>query len=185
MAFNVSTFRNQMKYDGARANLFDVQISFPNAFTDSNFRRDLAFKCKSAQIPGGTIGVVPIQYFGREVKFAGNRTFQDWTVTILNDEDFRLRGAFEQWMQGINTHGSNVRTIGRAPTDYTRDAVVTHYGKNGSILRRYKFRDLFPTDISPIDLDWGNNDSIEEFTVTFSYQWWEAENNNGSSRVIV
>jgi hypothetical protein len=185
MAFNVSNFRNEMKFDGARANLFDVQLNFPAAFGNSRFRRDVAFKCKSAQIPGSTVNQVVVPYFGREVKFAGNRTFADWTVNIINDEDFKIRGGFERWMQLINSHGSNVRNIGRSPSSYTSDAAVTHYGKNGSVLRRYKFIGMFPTDISPIDLDWGNNDMIEEFTVTFAYQWWEAENNNSSSEVIV
>ena len=181
MAFNVNTFRQEMKFDGARANLFEVNLQFPFELTNGGLNRDVTFKAKSAQIPGSTIGVVPVQYFGREVKFAGNRTFADWTVTILNDEDFAIRGAFEQWMNSINSHRENRRTLGAAPQSYTTDGSVKQYGKTGKVEREYAFKGLFPTDLSPIDLDWGNNDAIEEYTVTFSYQWWEAINTNGKS----
>jgi hypothetical protein len=135
----------------------------------------LRFVCKTAQIPGSTVGVVPVQYFGREVKFAGNRTFADWTVTILNDEDFVVRNAFERWMNGINSHRFNTRSAAAAtPVSYGTDATVRHYGKTGKVIKSYKFVGLFPNDLAPIDLDWGNNDAIEEYSVTFAYQWWEA-----------
>lgn len=185
MAFNVNTFRQEMKFDGARANLFEVSVNFPFGLGDQGLNRDLVFKAKSAQIPGSTLGMVPVQYFGREVKFAGNRTFADWTITVLNDEDFKIRGAFENWMSGINSHGGNLRTLGASPNSYTVDGKVKHYGKTGNVEREYVFRGLFPTDLSPIDLDWGNNDAIEEYTVTFSYQWWEAVNNNSKSARVV
>ena len=111
MAFNVNSFRSQMIGDGARPNLFEVflptgglAVAGGQAATNK-FR----FMCKSAQIPGSTLGVVTVPYFGREVKFAGNRTFADWTVTIINDEDFIVRKFFERWMNSINTHADNTR----------------------------------------------------------------------------
>jgi hypothetical protein len=175
MAFNVSEFRSQMQFDGARANLFDVEMNFPSFSNPGNASRKMQFQCKSAQLPGTTVGVVPVQYFGREVKFAGNRTFSDWSVNIINDEDFTVRNAFERWLNNINSHRGNVRSAAAGgPTSYGVDATVRHYGKTGKILKAYKFIGLFPTDVAPIDLDWGNNDSIEEYSVTFSYQWWEA-----------
>lgn len=179
MAFNVSQFRSQMQFDGARPNLFDVTMVFPGFALPGNAATKMRFMCKGAQLPGSTIGTVPVQYFGREVKFAGNRTFAEWSVTIINDEDFTIRNAFERWMNGINSHRFNTRNTNLDnPNSYTTDAQVNHYGKTGNTIKKYKFIGMFPTDLAPIDLDWGNNDTMEEFTVTMSYQWWESISDN-------
>ena len=123
----------------------------------------VTFMAKAAQLPGSTIGTVPVYYFGRELKFAGNRTFTDWTLQIINDEDFAIRNALESWMNAINSHGSNVRNAAAgSPTGYTVDAKVDQYSKTGEVLKSYKFVGLFPLDIAAIDLDWQSNDSIEE-----------------------
>jgi hypothetical protein len=177
MAFNLTEFRAAMTGDGARPNLFNCQINFPvgvalSAVAGNNFR----FMARAAQLPGATINQVPVMYFGRELKFAGNRIFQDWTVTIINDENFFIRKAFEDWMSAINEHVSNVRRPGFLNTaEYTSTGYITQYGKEGATekLKKYKFVGLFPVDITPIELDWGANDQIEEFAVTFAYQWWE------------
>ncbi len=175
MAFSVNDFRSQMVGDGARPNLFEVSMPFPAFSAPGNAQQKLTFMCKTAQLPGSTVGVVPVQYFGRELKFAGNRTFADWTLTVINDEDFLVRNAFERWMNGINSHNLNIRNpVALAPFGYTQDAEVYQYGKTGNILKKYKFIGVFPTDITPIDVDWGSNDTIEEFSVTLSYQWWDA-----------
>jgi hypothetical protein len=168
-----------MTGDGARPNLFEVSMPFPAFSSPENAQQKLTFMCRSAQLPGSTVGVVPLQYFGRELKFAGNRTFVDWTVTIINDEDFVIRNAFERWMNGINSHSLNLRNPGAlTPSSYTVDSIVTQYAKNGDPIKRYKFIGVFPNDVAPIDLDWGNNDTIEEFSVTLSYQWWESVEDN-------
>ena len=175
MAFNVNEFRSQMIGDGARPNLFEVSMPFPVFSAPGNAQTKLTYMCKTAQIPGSTLVVVPVQYFGRELKFVGNRTFTDWTITIINDEDFVIRNAFERWMAGINSHNLNVRNpAALAPLGYSVDGDVTQFGKNGNTLKKYKFIGLFPTDLTPIDVDWGSNDTIEEFTVTLAFQWWEA-----------
>jgi hypothetical protein len=175
MAFSVNEFRSQMVGDGARPNLFEVSMPFPAFSAPENAQTKLTFMCKSAQLPGSTLGVVPVQYFGRELKFVGNRTFTDWTISVINDEDFIVRNAFERWMNGINSHNLNVRNpAALAPGGYTVDGDVRQFGKKGDVLKRYKFVGLFPTDITPIDVDWGSNDTIEEFSVTMSYQWWES-----------
>ena len=175
MAFSVNEFRSQMVGDGARPNLFDVSMPFPGFSAPGNAQTKLTFMCKTAQLPGSTIGVVPVQYFGRELKFVGNRTFADWTLTVINDEDFVIRNAFERWMNGINSHSLNVRNpIALAPGGYTVDGEVTQFGKTGDQLKRYKFLGLFPTELTPIDVDWGSNDTIEEFSITLAYQWWES-----------
>ena len=175
MAFSVNEFRSQMVGDGARPNLFEVSMPFPGFSAPGNAQTKLTFMCKTAQLPGSTINAVPVQYFGRELKFVGNRTFADWTLTVINDEDFVIRNAFERWMNGINSHSLNVRNpVALAPGGYTVDGEVTQFGKTGDQLKRYKFLGLFPTDLTPIDVDWGSNDTIEEFSITLAYQWWES-----------
>ncbi len=175
MAFSVNEFRSQMQGDGARPNLFEVTMPFPIFSNPANAQNKLTFMCKTAQLPGSTIGVVPLQYFGRELKFAGNRTFTDWTISIINDEDFVVRNAFERWMNNINSHSSNIRNPAALLLgSYSVDANVVQFGKKGDEIKKYRFVGVFPTDISPIDVDWGSNDSIEEFSVTLSYQWWES-----------
>jgi hypothetical protein len=175
MAFSVNEFRSQMTGDGARPNLFEVSMPFPAFSSPENAQSKLTFMCKTAQLPGATLGVVPVQYFGRELKFVGNRTFTDWTISVINDEDFVVRNAFERWMNGINSHNLNVRNpLATTPAGYTVDGDVRQFGKNGNVIKRYKFVGLFPTDLTPIDVDWGSNDTIEEFSVTMSYQWWES-----------
>ena len=176
MAFNVAEFRANMIGDGARPNLFSVSLVFPTIASNGTAAgQKTTFMAKSAQLPGSTVGTVPVFYFGRELKFAGNRTFTDWTLQIINDEDFAIRNALESWMNAINSHTSNVRDGGAvAPSSYTVDAIVTQYGKTGNELKSYKFVGLFPLDIAPIDLDWGSNDVIEEFSATFAFQYWES-----------
>jgi hypothetical protein len=182
MAFNVTEFRSNMNFDGARPNLFDVNLTFPSALLGSIAGFSAAsgkskFLIKSAQLPGSTLGTVSVNYFGRELKFVGNRTFQDWTVTIINDEDFAIRAAMESWMNLMNSHVGNLRTaVGNSPLGYSSDAVVTQYGKTqNTAIKKVRFVGLFPIDLSPIDLDWGSNDTIEEYQVTFAYQYWVDE----------
>jgi hypothetical protein len=176
MAFNVAEFRANMIGDGARPNLFQVTLTFPTiAANGTAAGQKTTFMAKSAQLPGSTVGTVPVFYFGRELKFAGNRTFTDWTLQIINDEDFVVRNALESWMNAINSHTGNVRNAGAVnPTGYTVDAVVTQYGKAGNELKSYKFVGVFPLDVAPIDLDWGSNDVIEEYSATFAFQYWES-----------
>jgi T4-like virus tail tube protein gp19 len=172
MAFNINEFRAQLIGDGARPNLFQVNLTYPSYVNGD--MREISFMAKAAQLPGSTVGTANLFYFGREMKFAGNRTFPDWTITIVNDENFTVRNSFEEWLDYINSHSLNVRDLASAtPLSYTTDATVTQYSKTGDPIKAYNFVGMFPTDVSPIDLDWGTNDSIEEFTVTFAYQYWE------------
>ena len=176
MAFNVTEFRSNMVGDGARPNLFQVNLAFPLIADNAAVAgQKITFMAKTAQLPGSSVGTVPVYYFGRELKFAGNRTFPDWSLQIINDEDFVIRDALESWMNQINSHQSNIRNVNaNNPVNYTVDAHVTQYGKTGNTLKQYDFVGLFPIDIAPIDLDWGSNDTIEEYSVTFAYQYWTA-----------
>jgi hypothetical protein len=172
MAFSVTEFQGQMQYGGARPSLFEVNISNPfNSSADDKIR----FMCRTAQIPASTVGVIPVSYFGRPVKFAGNRTFAPWTVTIINDEDFAIRSTLEEWHQQINSVQGNVRLSGAGPEAYKSQGSVIHYGKQGNILREYKFVNIFPSEIAQIDLDW-SNEGIEEFQVTFEYDYFTVDN---------
>jgi len=175
MSFNVAEFRANMVGDGARPNLFEVTLIFPPFVDNGSLAgQKVSFMGKAAQLPGSSIGTAPLFYFGRELKFAGNRTFPQWSLTVINDEDFTIRGGIESWMNSINNHVQNLRDdVAYSPTDYSTDAIVTQFGKDGTILKEYKFVGMFPIDLAPIDLDWGSNDSIEEYGITFDYQWWE------------
>ena len=177
MAFNVAEFRSNLIGDGARPNLFQVSLAFPAIAANGTLAgQKTNFMAKAAQLPGSSVGTVPIYYFGREMKFAGNRTFADWTLQIINDEDFLIRNSLETWMNQINSHQGNVRgAAASSPTSYTAEATVAQYGKTGNILKSYNFVGLFPIDVAPIDLDWGSNDTIEEYSVTFAYQYWTAD----------
>ena len=184
--FSINNFRSQLTGDGARPNLFQIQIplgGIPGVVDPGN--QKLTMMAKSAQLPGSTLGMVPLYYMGRELKFAGNRTFTDWTVTIINDEDFLVRNALEQWMNTINANvGNNRNPAALSNLNYQVDGQVTQYGKTNTALKTYNIIGLFPIDVSPIDLDWGSNDSIEEFTVTFAYQWWESTTTDLSNALI-
>lgn len=189
MAFRVQEFRSQMNYDGARPNLFQCEMAFPTAISGSTAAQNkFTFMARAAQLPGSTVNQIPQFYFGRELKFAGNRTFPEWTVTVINDEDFIIRDTFEKWMSGMNSHVSNLRDIAFEKGDggYQQDAFITQFGKVGDLIKRYKFVGLFPIDVSPIELDWGANDAIEEYAVTFAYQWWEfSAGQNGPTTDVV
>ena len=180
-SFNVQEFREQMTMDGARPNLFNCELPFlGNLLGTAAVKYN--FMCRTAQLPGSTVNQVPVNYFGRELKFAGNRTFTEWTVTIINDEDFVVRNAFELWMSRLNSHVSNLRAANSlSPAQYQQDGFVTQFGKTGDIIKAYKFVGMFPIDITPIELDWGANDTIEEYAVTFAYQWWESDTTDSVS----
>ena len=166
MAFNIATFQQKLVGEGARPTLFEARIFFPG-LEEENF----SFKCKSSQLPGKTLGVIEVPYFGRRIKVAGDQTFVEWTVTIIMDESFNARNAFERWMSGINSHWNNLRDN----TNYMADAEVIQYDKVGNVIKTYKFKGMWPSDISPVDVSWESNDALEEFTATLQYQVWESD----------
>ena len=182
MAFDITGFRHAMHYDGQRPNLFQVTVADKaNIFNGT----DLNLFAKATSIPGAVIGTVIVPYFGREVKMAGNRTFPEWTVTVINDENFAIRSQFEMWLNKLNNHSANFRQ-GSSSTDYTSTAKVKQFSKNTNTSAEYGFVNIFPTDLSEITLDWGDNDTIEEYTVTFAYDYWTrvAGSASGGSGVV-
>jgi len=174
MAFNINDIRAQLTLGGARPALFQVIISNPvNPVADIK----VPFLCKVAQLPASQLGLIEVPYFGRRLKMAGDRRFDPWTVTIINDEDFVVRNAMEQWNNYINLYQQNVTALGSgAPNLYKSQATVTQYGKAGEVLRTYQFNGIYPESIAPIDLSWAAQDEIEDFQVTFQYDTFEVLN---------
>ena len=176
MAFEINKFRtNALNNSGARANLFDVTISGATVagLTASEFN----FSCKGAAIPPMAVGVVEVPYFGRTVKVPGNKTFDNWTTTIINDEGFEIRNSFEKWLAAMGTHEGNLVTIGGGTTGGVSSlygsASVSQYSKaGGTALETYSFVNIFPVNLSEIALGWDSNDAIEEFTIEFAYDYW-------------
>jgi len=203
----ISQFKSKLVGGGARPNLFEVELNFPTAsgqaltfmsnattpaaenleFSNENDVKDrVPFMVKAANLPASNITPVEVPFRGRVLKVAGERTYDSWTVTVLNDADFKIRTIMEQWMNGISrlTNGSGEVD----PNMYTADATVTQLDRNGFGLRGYKFVGLFPTNISEIALSMDTTDTLEEFTVEFQVLYWNAlsleetsENDDGES----
>tara|TARA_R100000030_G_scaffold63258_2_gene47945 strand:- start:156 stop:785 length:630 start_codon:yes stop_codon:yes gene_type:complete len=183
----LSQFKSTLAGGGARPNLFEVSIpSFAAAVDDTDWTTDyqntFKFLCKAAQLPASTVAPINVPFRGRILKVAGDRTFAEWTVTIINDEDFVLRTAFEKWSDKM----SNLidATGVTNPTSYMTNAFVkqlgrgatvastTNEGGTSSVLRTYKFYDIWPSEVSAIELSYDNTDTVEEFTVTFQVQYF-------------
>ena len=159
--------------DSCIANLFEVRLDFPTGVTLPSGKNDYTnFLVKGAALPASNVGPVEVPFRGRILKLAGDRTFDTWTVTVINDTDFELRNAFEKWMNSINKHDDASGTTD--PSEYMKPAYVDQLDRDGSVLRTYKFWDVFPTNVSQIDLSYETTDTIQEFTVEFQVQWWEA-----------
>jgi len=189
----LSAFKTALAGGGARPNLFEVSIpSFPTALTTgsgsdtsdpwSSYAENFKFMCKAAQLPASTVAPINVPFRGRVLKVAGDRTFAEWTVTVINDEDFTLRTAFEKWGDIMTNLIDNTGVTN--PSSYMTNGFVKQLGRgnsafstkntpgNVSVLRTYKFYDIWPSDISAIELSYDNSDQIEEFQVTFQVQYF-------------
>ena len=183
---SVSNFLGKVN-QGVKPNLFLVDIQWPTSFGSVPADGELTnMLCKSAALPASNLGVIEVPYRGRTVKIAGDRTFDTWTATFINDRNFLIRSAMEKWMQEINSHDGNraERWIPTTATSgYTAHLQVKQLERdnnaNGAVLRQYKLWHCFPTNISQIDLAYDSNDQIEDFTVEFQLQYWTVE--SGSS----
>ena len=182
MAFNhsdrtITDFRSKLTGGGARSNLFEVSIpDFPTA--NNIAERDIEFLVKAAEIPAANLGNIPVPFRGRVLPIAGDRTFDPWTVTIINDTNFHIRDAMERWSDFINDLQTAQGEIN--PENYQKVGFVKQLSRKGSgadsgvdILREYKFTGIYPNVVSSIPLDYGATDQIEEFQVTFNYLFWE------------
>ena len=166
----VDDFKSKIRGGGARPNLFKATVNFPTyAAGDVELT---SFMCKGAQLPASVTNVIDVPFRGRQLKVAGDRTFEPWTVTIINDTDFAVRDSMERWLNGINNHKANAGLTN--PVDYQADLIVEQLDRDGTVIKTYNFRGAFPVNISNIELNYETVDTIEEFTVEFQIQYWES-----------
>ena len=184
---NITEFRSRLSGGGARANLFEVEIAFPEELViDLNLVTDkVPFLVKAAEIPASNLGNIPVPYRGRVLPVAGDRTFDPWTVTIINDTDFQIRDAMEKWSNSINDLQTAQGSVD--PAVYQRSALVKQLSREGAnpgdpekVLRTYNFEGIYPNTVSAIPLDFGATDQIQEFQVTFNYLFYEVAGPTGS-----
>ena len=170
---NINDFKARLSGGGARANQFKVTMPFPGYSAVGGETADLAFLCSAAALPGSNVAVTPVNFRGRILNLTGDRTFNPWSITVMNDTDFKLYRAFERWMNGINNMTDNEGITN--PADYQVDGFIDHLDRNGSTLKSYTYRGLFPTALASIALDYSTNDAIEKFDVTFQIQYFETD----------
>tara|TARA_B100000927_G_scaffold269004_1_gene244162 strand:- start:4339 stop:4959 length:621 start_codon:yes stop_codon:yes gene_type:complete len=188
----IDKFKSRLTGGIARPNLFEVVLAFPDGAVDesvADIDPKSRFLVKAAALPASNIAPITVPFRGRQLKIAGDRTFDEWQITVINDTDFAIRGSFERWMNSMSKVSDNAGNIN--PEDYTKDAYVYQLGRspvdsqsqtsseNMPILRTYKFYSVFPTQVSQIDLSYDSSDAVEEFTVTLQVQWWEAAGQGG------
>ena len=167
----ISDFKTKLTGGGARANLFEVVLTFPDAAKPPDEVLDKSrFMVKGARLPASNIAQIEVPFRGRVLKIAGDRTFDSWTVTVINDTDFAIRSAFENWMNTINKLDNNTGLVN--PADYQADAYVYQLDRDGQDLRAYRFYDTFPTQVGPIELSY-DAQGIQEFTVELQVQYIE------------
>jgi hypothetical protein len=174
----VDDFKGKLTGGGARANMFEVNISFPG-YTGGS-KEITNFMCRAAQLPASTINPVEVPFRGRIVKLAGDRTFEPWTITVYNDTDFQVRDAFESWMDGMNTHAGNVgiQSNNAGFGTYASNMEVIQLDQTGRKIKTYFLKNCFPINVSAIDLDYSQVGEIEQFTVTVEYDYWTNDNTN-------
>tara|TARA_Y100000004_G_scaffold150784_1_gene173207 strand:+ start:313 stop:900 length:588 start_codon:yes stop_codon:yes gene_type:complete len=180
-------FKANVVSDFARPNLFQVDLAFPSGIINNSSLVNLGnFTVRAANLPSSQIGVIEVPFRGRVLKIAGDRTFEPWTITIQNDSGFVLRDAFELWASSIQAYNENFTSAAGLgdeddSTGYFADMSVHQLardvkdGQKPKVIKSYKFFNVFPSNIAAIDLDFGNNDAIEEFTVELQVQYWTPE----------
>ena len=170
MVLRLDDFKARLVKGGSRSNYFQVTINFPSIVRTAPNNTDVAYKAKAASMPGSTIGEIAIPFRGRKLYVAGDREYETWDVTFINDVDMTVRNALESWHEGISTAVDNIGATD--PSSYYADMKVEHLDKAGNITKTYNMIDCWPTAISSIDLSWDNENSIEEFSATFRYHYF-------------
>ena len=190
---SIDDFKSALANGGVRPTMFEVEIDFPQivrdatGFTQNELKEKAKFLVKASSMPGSQIGVIDVPFRGRKLKVSGDRTFADWSTTVINDTDFRLRRAFEKWSEIIQYHnfalghnqldtGSN--GIGGSGRGYFGSGLVRQLDRQGQQLRVYKYNGIWPYTMGEISLDFETNDTIEEYDVTFCVQYWHAAGRN-------
>ena len=175
---NIDRFIKELDGGGARANLFQVDITTGLGNTAAALA---SFMCKGAQLPASVVAQIDVPYRGRQLKVAGDRTFENWTVTIFNDNAMEIRNDFEKWMDRINSHQSNTGLLD--PEDYKEDLQVTQFDRSDKATKKYNIVGAFPVNCSAIDLSYDANDAVEEFTVEFAFDYWTTGANGATTGI--
>ena len=189
MAFSITDFKTNLKQGGARPSLFNVEFQYPSNISTTHLTPNQAkFLVKATTIPASTIGSYDVYYHGKAIKVAGDRTYDTWDTTIINDEDFGIRKTLENWMASISNHSLNTRdkktfsSMSEGDTaKYKSTLKVQQFSKAGKVLRTYSFLGAWPSALSTINLDWATASEIEEFTCTWVYDSWTVGNFAGYS----
>ena len=195
----IDSFKTRLAQGGARPNLFEVELKFPSGvgiFDDEIGDVTHRMMIKGAQLPASNLAEVVVPFRGRQLKVAGDRRFDPWTITVINDGDFKLREAFERWANFIVKVSDGSGTIN--PSEYFADWTVNQLGRARTdlesrgennpatlpVLRRYSMRGCWPSSVSAIELNYDTQDTIEEFQVTLQVQWWEAYDGRSNDSVV-
>ena len=165
----IDDFKSKLTGGGARSTLYKATINYPS-FVGGDVELS-SFLIKASKLPDSTLEELPVPFRGRVLKMAGSRTFSDWTTTIINDTDFRIRNDLEKWSNGINEHSAN--TGFTDTNDYFADMVIEQLDRDGSVLKRYDFRGCWPKTIAAIGVGY-ESEAIEEFECTWAVQYWES-----------
>ena len=189
---SITEFRSRMTGGGARSNLFEVNIQYPDLVGNGSATEDGEFLVKAAEIPAANLGNIPVPFRGRVLPVAGDRTFDPWTITVINDTDFTIRDRMERWSNFINDIQTTQGEVN--PENYQTNAIVKQLGRSGDtsggstipMLRQYNFVGIYPNAVSSIPLDYGATDQIEEFQVTFNYLFYEiVGGSDGTGTLII
>lgn len=188
MAFNVNEFiARGLEYGGARPSLFEVRLYAPGAVNlDQDSVQKFSFMCQAASLPAASVSSIDVPYFGRRIKVAGERTFDNWGISVMNDEDFKVRALFEKWSNALNSLESNLRGAGLDSENYKADLDVIQYAKDGEIIRAYTVIGAFPTDVAAIENNWGSTGAVQTFNVSLAYDYWLPQtevSSKGSSNI--
>ena len=171
---SIEEFKAVLQGGGVRPTMFQVEMAFPDAVVVDPTQADNegTYLIKAAQLPASTVGFVEVPFRGRKLKVSGDRTFEDWSVTVTNDVSFGLRKGFEKWSELIQN--MNFALGSNELNDYFASAVVRQLDRDGNQLRAYRFEGIWPTEVAAIELDFDTQDTVEEFGVTFKVQYWSA-----------
>ena len=172
----IDDFKANLIGGGARANQFRVTITPPTGIAIGLDVRRSAFLAKASNLPGQTLGEIAVPFRGRNIYITGDREFETWTATFINDTDFMIRNAIERWMNGINDLVENTGVV--APADYQADLTIEQLDRDDTTLKTYIFRNAYPLTLAQIDMSYETTNAIEEFEVTWRYQHFEASGVN-------
>ena len=175
---SIDNFKSVLQGGGVRPTMFQVELTFPTGTVADTtaMTNEGIFLCKGSQLPASNVGEVIVPFRGRQLKVTGDRTFEDWTVTITNDVSFQLRAGMEKWSELCQNH--NFALGANTLDEYFATAIVRQLDRQGNQLRAYAFEGIWPKTVAAIELDMGNNDTVEEYEVTFAVQYWSAARND-------